>query len=90
MLRDLSRNTEPRVVRRWIRGMHQTLAALEPDFLAGAIGTSLLDVDYLALEKSGVQVIVSFWAWGNTEGDCFANLSRVVAALASACDVPTR
>lgn len=84
LFRDLPLNTREGEVTRLIRGIHVQLSDLEPDLVSGAVGTTRLSVDYLALPagaSAGAQVLISFWAWGDDEPEVFAHLDRVFAAL---------
>jgi hypothetical protein len=89
LFRDLGLNTRKHVMIRLIEGMHIRLKALEPDFAWGAIGTTLMRVDYLALPEGraeGSQGLLSFWAWGDDEAEVFENLARVISALREALE----
>lgn len=84
LFRDLALNTREPAVSRLIRGLHVQLSDLEPDLASGAVGTTRLAVDYLALpagEAAGSQVLISFWAWGDDKPELFENLDRVFVAL---------
>ncbi len=65
-------------------GLHRRLAALDPDFQWGMIGTTIVPVRYVTLPREaqlGDQLMISFWAWGSTETEVMTNLGRVVANL---------
>jgi hypothetical protein len=67
--------------------LHRSLALLDPTFDDGAIGTTVVPVHYRALpagRQLGAQLMISFWAWGNTEGECLAALARLMQTLSSA------
>jgi hypothetical protein len=87
LFRDLRLNTSAPAMIRLIEGIHIRLRALDPDFAWGAVGTTLLRVDYLDLPEGsakGSQVLLSFWAWGDDETEVFENLARVISALRQA------
>lgn len=87
LFRDLTLNTSASAVDELIEELHARLRTLEPRFAWGAVGTTRLRVDYLALPDGcsvGWQVLVSFWAWGDDEAEVFENLRRVVVALREA------
>ena len=51
------------------------------------IGTTLIPVRYLLLpdaEQRGWQLMISFWAWGDTVADNMATLGRLFKNLALA------
>jgi hypothetical protein len=69
--------------------LHQSLAPLDPTFDGGAIGTTLVPVRYRALpagEQLGDELMISFWAWGNSEQECLKNLARLLRGLSSALE----
>ncbi|MEO8181777.1 MAG: hypothetical protein ABI895_23335 [Deltaproteobacteria bacterium] len=72
----------------WLEGsLHQSLAPLDPRFDGGAIGTTVVPVRYRALpadKQLGDELMISFWAWGNSEGECLKNLARLMKSLSLA------
>jgi len=67
--------------------LHHALAALEPEFEQGVVGTTLVPVRFVALPEHaqlGQQLMLSFWAFGDSEAGVMANLRRVVQHLAQA------
>ena len=89
LFRDLTRNTEgPHVV--WLKQeLHHALGALDPDFASGVVGTTIVPVRYLRLPEEhdrqlGHELMISFWAWGDTEADNMRNLGRVLKNLTQA------
>ena len=87
LYRDLALNVSRAEVERLENALHQALAAIEPDLALGIIGTTRVPVRYLALpetEQLGHQVMVSFWAWGNTDAEVMKNLARVITSLSTA------
>ena len=87
LFRDLPLNASTADVA-WLKDeLHVALGSLEPDLELGLIGTTIVPVRYLALPEDGQmgeELMVSFWAWGDTEADVMANLDRVVIGLAAA------
>jgi hypothetical protein len=66
--------------------LHQRLGALDPELAWGMIGTTIVPVRYVTLPgpdggQLGFQLMISFWAWGNTETELMTNLGRVVKNL---------
>ena len=72
----------------WLENsLHQSLAPLDPMFDGGAIGTTVVPVRYRALpagDQLGDELMISFWAWGNSEAECLQNLARLMNSLSSA------
>jgi hypothetical protein len=69
--------------------LHQNLAQLDPHFQWGVIGTTLVPVRYLALpvaddQQLGYELMISFWAWGNSEAETMSNLGRLLKNLSRA------
>ena len=61
----------------------------------GIIGTTIVPVRYLALPEAreqqlGSQLMLSFWAWGDSEADTMLNLGRLFKNLARALRGPER
>lgn len=90
LFRDLGRNVPGDVEwPRFTRSLHEALARLDRSFELGLIGTTLVPVRYRALASpahagEGLQLMLSFWAWGRTEARCMTSLSRVFESLATA------
>jgi hypothetical protein len=72
----------------WLKtAFHYQLARLDPKFSLGAIGTTLVPVRYLTLPgdaQLGQQLMVSFWAFGNSEPSVMQNLGRLFTNLTQA------
>jgi hypothetical protein len=89
LFRVLTRNTTTDDVS-WLKNeLHHALGALDPDFASGVVGTTLVPVRYLSLPESdeqqlGTELMISFWAWGDTEADNMRNLGRVLKNLTQA------
>ena len=55
----------------------------------GIVGTTIMRTRYVGLPGGtagplGYQLMLSFWAWGDTEGETMANLDRVLGHLSEA------
>ena len=89
LFRDLPRNTVAGQIETLKDELHFALIKLDPNFRSGVVGTTIVPVRYLALpeasdEQLGVQLMISFWAWGNSEEENMQNLSRLLRNLTSA------
>ncbi len=89
LFRELRQNTLKAEVERLTVQLHYELAGIDRDFPWGMIGTTLVPVRYLMLAgrddgQRGWQLMISFWAWGDTVADTMANLSRLFRNLALA------
>jgi hypothetical protein len=89
LFRDLLRNTVPGQIEGLKDELHLALGKFDPNFRSGVVGTTIVPVRYLALsaagaEQLGTQLMISFWAWGNTEQETMQNLSRLLRNLVSA------
>lgn len=89
LFRELERNTEEGLVA-WLKNeLHLELRELDSAFQWGAVGTTLIPVRYLALPEAeekqlGLQLMISFWAWGDQPADTMSNLARVMKNLTQA------
>lgn len=89
LFRQLELNTVPARVE-WLKDqLHAALGPLDPRFDWGMVGTCLVPVRYLALpvagdQQLGTQLMISFWAWGNSEAETMSNLGRLVRNLLKA------
>ncbi|MFZ5787078.1 MAG: hypothetical protein ACOY3Y_11610 [Acidobacteriota bacterium] len=86
LFRELRRNTVRDHVERLAYQLHCHLANVDPDFPWGVIGTTTTPVRYLALPETdgqqlGSQLMISFWAWGDTEEETMSNMQRVIENL---------
>ena len=69
--------------------IHENLAALDGEFEWGLVGTTIAPVRYIDLphthdEQLGYQLMLSFWAWGDSEAEVMDNLDRVVSNIGHA------
>jgi len=89
LFRALARNLVRTEVEALKHGLHRRLAALDPEFVWGMIGTTQVPVRYVTHaaaedQQRGYQLMISFWAWGDSEVETMANLHRVVKNLSRA------
>jgi hypothetical protein len=88
LFRDLPRNLGSPHLLRFTESLQIALSIADPGFDVGVVGTTLVPVRYLKLAggpvgQRGVQLMISFWAWGDTEAETMASLGRVMRNLAS-------
>jgi hypothetical protein len=89
LFRLLAHNTERARMARLESDLHQELSTNDPSFRWGMVGSTVIPVHYRALPGSaeqqlGSQLMLSFWAWGDSEADTMLNLGRVVENLSRA------
>jgi hypothetical protein len=89
LFRRLELNTVPGQLHALAAGLHRELAGLAPELAWGVVGTTLVPVRYLALSAGGrgqlgEQLMISFWAWGNTEAETLCHLAQVFDSLSRA------
>jgi len=87
LARELARNVE----RTWVESMkndlHRQLSIVDEDLALAMIGTTIVPVLYRALPQDaqrGSQLMISFWSWGDSEGEVMDNLRRAVIGLTQA------
>ena len=74
----------------WLEGTaHRHLARIDPEFEWGAVGTTIMRTQYVGLpvpdeDQMGYQLMLSFWAWGDTEAETMAHLDRLFGNLSRA------
>jgi hypothetical protein len=94
LFRALHRNIEQRPLP-WLENLLQKeLSAFDEPFSYGLVGTALVPTRYLSLapwgdEQLGHQLMISFWAWGDDEGETMLNLARVFKNLSRALRATT-
>lgn len=89
LFRALAQNTAAGRIERLKNELHGDLVHSDPGFRWGVVGTTIVPVRYLALPGSGEQqlgsqLMISFWAWGDSERENMDNLARVLRNLAQA------
>jgi hypothetical protein len=87
LYRDLEQNTQKTRIS-WLKtALHYQLAQLDPQFRLGTIGTTLVPVRFLALPaaaQDGEQLLISFWAFGDSESSAMQSLARLFKNLSQA------
>jgi len=78
LFRDLPLNTH-RAYCDWLEeGMHYYLSGLDPDLDYAAVGTTLMRSFYTDLAVGdGWELMLTFFAWGDTHDETMNNLNRV-------------
>lgn len=89
LFRSLEQNTIEASVAALKYDIHTNLAELDEAFVWGLVGTTLVPTRYLGLPESngqqlGNQLMISFWAWGDSEADTMLNLGRLFTNLSRA------
>ena len=84
LFRDLRKNLQIDAVGELTQTLAMALHELDPGMTAGAVGVSIVPVRYLQLQGDGHQLMLSFWAWGNTETETWDNLHRTLSNLRTA------
>lgn len=89
LFRSLEQNTLAAPMVSLRHALHVNLSQLDEAFEWGLIGTTLVPTRYLALPEIdaaqfGNQLMISFWAWGDSEADTMRNLGRLFTNLARA------
>jgi hypothetical protein len=57
------------------------LQRIEMDFEWGVVGLSKTAIFFKSIKRQGVNVILTFWSWGDTEHEVMSNLSHVFAGM---------
>jgi hypothetical protein len=86
LFRSLSLNTSATSIQSLTRALHIELTELDAAFVWGLVGTTIVPTRYLALperddQQLGSQLMISFWAWGDSEADTMLNLARLLTNL---------
>jgi hypothetical protein len=89
LFRDLPHNLSHPRVEALERAVHLGLAALDRDFEWGIVGTTIMRTRYVELPGGadgplGYQLMLSFWAWGDTDDETMGNLDRLLGNLSEA------
>ena len=89
LFRLLAHNTDEARIARLRLSFHRDLSEGDPSFRWGVIGTTLVPVRFRELpgnpgQQLGSQLMLSFWAWGDSEADTMLNLGRVFKNLSRA------
>jgi len=89
LYRNLALNTSPEQMHRLTHTTAQALSKTDPSFEWGAIGATIVTTRFMALpspleRQSGQQLMLSFWAWGETEAETMRHLDRIFYNLTGA------
>ena len=92
LFRDLACNLPPAAMPTLAQQLHLALAPADPSFVQGMVSTTIVPVRFLAVPSStqlGTQLMISFWAWGDSDEETFANLDRTLQNLTIALRMVT-
>lgn len=89
LFRFLAHNTDEARMARLKLDFHRELGVGDPTFRWGMVGVTVVPVRYLELSESagqqlGAELMLSFWAWGDSEADTMLNLERLFKNLSKA------
>jgi hypothetical protein len=84
--RELPRNLSRANVDRLRAAIHRCLNEIDPDLVYGVVGITVCRVRFITLplpeeQNVGRQLMLSFWAWGDTEEEVMGNLQRTIRNL---------
>jgi len=82
LYRNLVLNTSPEQMHRLTNATAQALSETDPLFEWGAIGATIMSAQFTTLpgppeRQRGQQLMLSFWAWGETEAEMMRHLDRI-------------
>jgi len=82
LYRNLVLNTSPEQMHRLTNATAQALSETDPLFEWGAIGATIMSAQFTTLpgppeRQHGQQLMLSFWAWGETEAEMMRHLDRI-------------
>lgn len=89
LFRDLPQNADQAQLHHLTHSVARALSEEEEAFAWGVIGVTIVPVQFLELpgteeDQLGAQLMLSLWAWGDTESETLANLNRALVALTTA------
>lgn len=89
LYRNLAFNTSPEQMHRLTNATAQALSEADPLFESGAVAATIVTTRFTALpgpleRQSGQQLMLSFWAWGETEPEVMRHLDRTFQNLTGA------
>lgn len=89
LYRNLALNTSLEQVHRLANATAQTLSETDPLFECGAVGATIISARFTTLpgppeRQRGQQLMLSFWAWGETEPEVMRHLDRIFHNLTGA------
>lgn len=87
--RRLEQNIHPAKILALRQRLHIALEEGDRDFRWGIVGTTVVPVRYLSVRGGavGTQLMISYWAWGDTEAENMDNLGRLFTNLSAALGV---
>lgn len=77
LFRNLPINVYHGSIQSLVQTVARTLHGIDAQFVLGCVGVTYMETHYLELKESGYELVLEFFAWGDTEGDVMANLGRV-------------
>lgn len=93
IFRDHARNTQPDLMETFSRQLHTELASTDEGWMMGCIGYAKYYAHFTSLgtvpiegTTTGNELCLGFWAWGNSEDECFDSLDRLFANLQTALE----
>lgn len=100
LYRELARNLPVAAMPRLAQRLQIALAHKDPTFMRGMVSTAIVPVRFLAVSSQpgattdsaqvGTQLMISFWAWGDSDDETFGNLDRTLQNLADALRTVTQ
>lgn len=89
LYRNLALNTSPEQMHRLTNTTAQALSEADPLFEWGAVGATIMSARFTTLpgppaRQHGQQLMLSFWAWGETETEMMGHLDRIFQNLTGA------
>ncbi len=89
LYRDLAVNTSREQMHRLTNATAQALSEADPLFESGAVAATIVTTQFTALpgpleRQHGQQLMLSFWAWGETEAETMCHLDRIFHNLTGA------
>lgn len=89
LYRNLALNTLPEQLHRLTDAIAQALSETDPLFEWGAVGATIMSARFTTLpgppeRQHGQQLMLSFWAWGETEAETMRHLDRIFHNLTGA------
>jgi hypothetical protein len=89
LYRNLAVNTSREQMRRLADATARALSETDPTFEWGAVGATIMSAQFTILpgppeRQRGHQLMLSFWAWGDTETEMMGHLDRIFQNLTGA------
>lgn len=89
LYRNLALNTSPEQMHRLTNATAQALSEADPLFEWGAVAATIVTTRFTAIpgppaHQRGQQLMLSFWAWGETETETMSHLDRIFQNLTGA------